>query len=185
VAKSVARQLATAVLWVRIQTSLKNQKIKNGRHKHSSPPKKYTKKIICALHFVCEPTRLNIVGFSNIATCRLCLLALSRFRSYYILMISSCSCSLLHACSSGCSQLLVLLLKLLTFCHCSHFVRNIVPTVHHSHTEEVSSDLHSPIARVGCATSRSRPVRCHFKPLRRVKSCYNIILGLMMNMKRS
>jgi hypothetical protein len=27
-----------------------------------------------------------------------------------------CSCSLLHACSSGCSQLLVLLLKLLTFC---------------------------------------------------------------------
>jgi hypothetical protein len=26
VAKSVARQLATAVLWVRIQTSLKNQK---------------------------------------------------------------------------------------------------------------------------------------------------------------
>ncbi len=30
VAKSVARQLATAVLWVRIQTSLKNQKSKMG-----------------------------------------------------------------------------------------------------------------------------------------------------------
>jgi hypothetical protein len=33
VAKSVARQLATAVLWVRSQTSLKNQ---NGRHKRRS-----------------------------------------------------------------------------------------------------------------------------------------------------
>jgi hypothetical protein len=66
-----------------------------------------------------------------------------------------------------------LLLKLLTFAQCSHFVRNIVPTVHHSHTEEVPPDLpaalpHSQIARVGCATSRSRPVRCHLKPLRRV-----------------
>jgi hypothetical protein len=43
----VARLLATAALWVRIQTSFK--KIQNGRHKqqewptHASPPKKYTK----------------------------------------------------------------------------------------------------------------------------------------------
>jgi hypothetical protein len=43
IAKLVARLLATAALWVRMQTSLKNT---NGRHKqrsgqHSSPPKKY------------------------------------------------------------------------------------------------------------------------------------------------
>jgi hypothetical protein len=41
VAKSVARHLATAALWVRIQTSLKNHKWAT----HSSPPKKYTTKI--------------------------------------------------------------------------------------------------------------------------------------------
>jgi hypothetical protein len=38
----VARLLATAALWVRLQTYLK--KMQNGRHKqssHSSPPKKY------------------------------------------------------------------------------------------------------------------------------------------------
>ncbi len=47
VAKSVARQLATAVLWVRIQTSLKNHKWATQAKEwptHSSPPKKYTKK---------------------------------------------------------------------------------------------------------------------------------------------
>ncbi len=47
VAKSVARQLATAVLWVRIQTSLKNHKWATKAKEwptHSSPPKKYTKK---------------------------------------------------------------------------------------------------------------------------------------------
>jgi hypothetical protein len=43
----VARQLATAVLWVRIQTSLKNHKWATEAMEsptHSSPPKKYTKK---------------------------------------------------------------------------------------------------------------------------------------------
>jgi hypothetical protein len=43
----VARQIATAVLWVRIQTSLKNHKWATEAKEwptHSSPPKKYTKK---------------------------------------------------------------------------------------------------------------------------------------------
>ncbi len=47
-AKSVARQLATAALWVLIQTSLKNHKWATNAKEwptHSSPPKKYTKKI--------------------------------------------------------------------------------------------------------------------------------------------
>ncbi len=46
-AKSVARQLATAALWVRIQTSLKNRKWATKAKEwptHSSPPKKYSKK---------------------------------------------------------------------------------------------------------------------------------------------
>jgi hypothetical protein len=46
VAKSVARQLATAELWVRIQTSLKNHKWATYEKEwptQSSPPKKYTK----------------------------------------------------------------------------------------------------------------------------------------------
>ncbi len=47
VAKSVARQLATAALWVQIQTSFKNHKWATYAKEwptHSSPPKKYTKK---------------------------------------------------------------------------------------------------------------------------------------------
>jgi hypothetical protein len=47
VAKSVARQLPTAVLWVRIQTSLKNDKWATFAKEwptHSSPPKKKKKK---------------------------------------------------------------------------------------------------------------------------------------------
>jgi hypothetical protein len=47
VAKSVARQLATAVLWVRIQTSLKNHKwatLSKEWPTHSSPPKKNIQK---------------------------------------------------------------------------------------------------------------------------------------------
>jgi hypothetical protein len=47
VAKSVARQLATAVLWVRIQTSLKNHKwatLAKEWPTHSSPPKQIYKK---------------------------------------------------------------------------------------------------------------------------------------------
>ncbi len=53
VAKSVACQLATAVLWVRIQTPLKNHKWATYAKEwptHSSPPKKYTKK--CLFHVV-------------------------------------------------------------------------------------------------------------------------------------
>ncbi len=48
-AKSIARQLATAALWVRIQTSLKNQKWATSAKKwptHSSPPKKYIEIIV-------------------------------------------------------------------------------------------------------------------------------------------
>jgi hypothetical protein len=49
VAKLVARLLTTAVLWVRIQTSLKNTKWATEAKEwpiHSSPPpKKYTKKV--------------------------------------------------------------------------------------------------------------------------------------------
>jgi hypothetical protein len=47
VAESVARQLTTVALWVRIQTSLKNHKWATKAKEwptHSSPPKKYTKK---------------------------------------------------------------------------------------------------------------------------------------------
>jgi hypothetical protein len=45
VAKLVPRLLATAALWVRIQTSLKNTKWATKEWPtHSSPPKKYTKK---------------------------------------------------------------------------------------------------------------------------------------------
>jgi hypothetical protein len=47
VAKSVARQLAMAALWVRIQTSLKNHKwatLTKEWPTHFSPPKKYTQK---------------------------------------------------------------------------------------------------------------------------------------------
>jgi hypothetical protein len=44
VAKFVARLLATAALGVRIQTSLKNHKWAT-QAQHTSPPKKYTKKI--------------------------------------------------------------------------------------------------------------------------------------------
>jgi hypothetical protein len=49
VAKSVARQLATAILWVRIQTSLKNHLIgrlkrRSGRHTLARQKNIYKKK---------------------------------------------------------------------------------------------------------------------------------------------
>ncbi len=44
-AQLVARLLATAALWIRIQTSLKNTKWATNTV-HSSPPKKYTKKYV-------------------------------------------------------------------------------------------------------------------------------------------
>ncbi len=47
VAKAVARKLASAVLWLRIQTSLENHKWATYAKEwptHSSPPKKYTNK---------------------------------------------------------------------------------------------------------------------------------------------
>jgi hypothetical protein len=65
-------------------------------------------------HF--EPDRTGVILFRDeLGSCRLC--------SHHYL--EACS-------SSGCSQLLILLLEVLTLGHCSNSVWDFIPVVHHS-----------------------------------------------------
>ncbi len=43
------------------------------------------------------------------------------------------------------SQLLILLLEVRTLGHCSNSVWDFIPVVHHSHTKEISPDLHAAL----------------------------------------
>jgi hypothetical protein len=69
VAKLVARLLATAALWVQIQTSLKNKKWATFAREWptlSSPPKKYTKRIFSELlHLRHTSTKVNFSTKKN------------------------------------------------------------------------------------------------------------------------
>ncbi len=77
------------------------------------------------------------------------------------------------ACSSGCSQLFVLSLKVLTSCCLPDSTGYVIPAAHYSVAEEVPPDFetdlpHFQVERVCCAPGRSHTVRCSLKPLTRV-----------------